>query len=210
MTHSLTSQQAFAILPYSLLCAQNPRLLPRELIQLDVPDGLVEDHSASKKTGRPSKCEKTQKSRLAVNALNNWTETNAIPARSIVKDPAGAPSADDITEGDFVLFDHNGQRSDPLTHKLLSERPMESLHDYRAKKDVLVTGLCGSELLPHANQKVLTRLKEIDALAAEQGLEVGGEGGDRSGLERVEKAVSSLGTGKKGLLGLLEGEGLET
>jgi len=60
---------------------------------------------------------------------------------------------------------------------------------------------------------VLARLKRIDAMAAAKGLEVGGEGGDRTGLVRVERAVEELENrpdGRRGgILGLLEGGGLE-
>ncbi len=51
-------------------------------------------------------------------------------------------------------------------------------------------------------------------MAAEKGLEVGGEGGEKTGLARVEKAVEELrqGTGvgaSGGILGLLEGAGMD-
>ena len=49
-------------------------------------------------------------------------------------------------------------------------------------------------------------MRRIDRMAAERGLEVGGEGGERTGLARVEKAVTSHGGG---LLNLLEGAGLD-
>lgn len=209
MIHLLKSRSAFVILPPSHLYAQNPRILPREVVQSGEVDAFRKEQSTGKKAGRPSKAEKSQKTRLAVSLVNSWTESNAFPAQSIVKDMAGASSASDIPEGDFVLFDHNGRRTEPLTHKILAERPLGSLNDYRTKKDELLSGLSGQEVLARANNKVLTRLKEIDSMAAEQGLEVGSEGGERSGLERVERAVMSMSNGRKGLLGLLEGEGLD-
>lgn len=208
MIHLLKSKSAFIILPPSHLYAQNPRILPREVVQSGEVDAFREE-STGKKAGRPSKAEKSQKARLAISTLNSWTESNAFPAQSIVKDVAGASSASDIPEGDFVLFDHNGRRTEPLTHKILAERPLGSLNDYRSKKDELLSGLSSQEVLARANNKVLSRLKEIDSMAAEQGLEVGSEGGERSGLERVERAVMSMSNGRKGLLGLLEGEGLD-
>lgn len=209
MIHLLKSRSAFVILPPSHLYAQNPRILPREVVQSGEVDAFRKEQSTGKKAGRPSKAEKSQKTRLAVSLLNSWTESNAFPAQSIVKDLAGASSASDIPEGDFVLFDHNGRRTEPLTHKILAERPLGSLNEYRTKKDELLSGLSDQEVLARANNKVLTRLKEIDSMAAEQGLEVGSEGGERSGLERVERAVMSMSNGRKGLLGLLEGEGLD-
>jgi hypothetical protein len=69
----------------------------------------------------------------------------------------------------------------------------------------------GQEVLERANYAVLSRLKKIDEMAAEKGLEVGGEGGDRTGLERVERAVAELEEGsrqKGGILNLLEGGGI--
>ena len=46
-------------------------------------------------------------------------------------------------------------------------------------------------------------------MAAEQGLEVGGEGGEMTGLLRVEKAVKEFQEGKSrgGILALLDGAG---
>lgn len=65
-----------------------------------------------------------------------------------------------------------------------------------------------SEPLARANAQVLARLKYIDAMAAERGLEVGGAGGDRTALARVERAANSSVIDGKGILGLLEGSGL--
>ena len=80
-----------------------------------------------------------------------------------------------------------------------------------------------THLLPHsrgslerdaperANGAVLARLKKIDEMAAERGLEVGGEGGEQTGLARVERAVKEFCEGKAGskggILNLLEGAG---
>jgi hypothetical protein len=66
----------------------------------------------------------------------------------------------------------------------------------------------GVEALERANMAVLARLKKIDAMAAEKGMEVGGEGGELTGLGRVERAVGELRVGDKGgILGLSEGAG---
>jgi len=53
---------------------------------------------------------------------------------------------------------------------------------------------------------VLGRLKKIDAMAEERGMEVGGEGGELTGLGRVERAAAD--SGKGGILGLSQGAGL--
>jgi hypothetical protein len=71
----------------------------------------------------------------------------------------------------------------------------------------------GMEALERANMAVLGRLKRIDAIAAEKGMEVGGEGGELTGLGRVERAAGELGKagqGKGGILNLTEGAGLGT
>jgi hypothetical protein len=67
------------------------------------------------------------------------------------------------------------------------------------------------EALERANMAVLARLKKIDAMAAEKGMEVGGEGGELTGLGRVERAIGELRGGDKGgILGLSEGAGAMT
>jgi hypothetical protein len=64
----------------------------------------------------------------------------------------------------------------------------------------------GVEALERANLEVLGRLKKIDTMAAERGMEVGGEGGELTGLSRVERAAGELAKG--GILGLSQGAGL--
>lgn len=70
------------------------------------------------------------------------------------------------------------------------------------------------EALRRANEAMLARLKKIDEMAAEQGLEVGAEGGEMTGLGRVERAVREMREGvgggrRAGILGLLEGAGMD-
>ena len=62
-----------------------------------------------------------------------------------------------------------------------------------------------------ANDAVLARLRKIDEMAAEQGLEVGGEGGEMTGLARVERAVREHreGLSRGGILNLLDGAGVD-
>jgi hypothetical protein len=105
------------------------------------------------------------------------------------------------------------------THVLLSQPPTETRNSYRTYKSNLLDSLIpnsiapenteGQKVLERANHAVLQRLKKIDEMAAEKGLEVGGEGGERTGLERVERAVAELGSlvRRGGILGLLEGGG---
>jgi hypothetical protein len=77
---------------------------------------------------------------------------------------------------------------------VLSQAPTVSRANYGAQK-MRVLGVLleredgrGVEALERANLAVLGRLKEIDAMAAERGMEVGSEGGELTGLGRVERA----------------------
>jgi hypothetical protein len=96
-------------------------------------------------------------------------------------------------------------------------------NNYRAKKSELlekfepnypyVTEERGRAALERANRGVVSRLRKIDEEAAAKGMEIGGEGGERTGLRRVERAADELGKlgsvgGWGGLLGLLEGAGI--
>jgi hypothetical protein len=81
-----------------------------------------------------------------------------------------------------------------------------------AKKQAITDahGPLEREALARANDAVLARLKRIDEMAAERGLEVGGEGGEKTGLSRVERAVQEFKEGGRGgIMSLLEGAGLE-
>jgi hypothetical protein len=94
---------------------------------------------------------------------------------------------------------------------LLSHAPTVSRANYGAQKTHVLGALLereegrGVEALERANLAVLGRLKKIDAMAAERGMEVGGEGGELTGLGRVERAAGELGKG--GILGLTQGAG---
>ena len=122
------------------------------------------------------------------------------------------------------------------THALIAHRPITQQQTYNAPKNNLLAllDLLGSQdgpsssgspimdqhhhpgkaALSKVNEAILARLKKIDEMAAEQGLEVGGEGGEQTGLERVEWAVDELrrssGAGAgAGILALLEGAGMD-
>lgn len=192
----------FLILPSSELQTQNPVVLPREEVRDELD--LEEEHSNSKggkKQGRPSKIEKSQRVCAAVARLDRWVDNTSIPSESI---PAKADPA-----GGAGLW-HAENEADPIndttTHKALSRRPTTSLDSYREKKatvlDLLHSG-GHADAVGRAGDQVVCRLKEIDAAAAERGLEVGTEGGELSAIGRVETAV------REGqVLGLLEGGGL--
>lgn len=92
------------------------------------------------------------------------------------------------------------------THVTLLQRPLGALNSYREKKKAALNVLEDSghtDAVDRAGSRVLRRLREIDAAAAERGLEVGSEGGELSAIGRVEKAVN-----ERQVLSLLEGGGL--
>lgn len=100
----------------------------------------------------------------------------------------------------------------------MSNPPTATLNIYRTQKmqllDAIATdlGTGEKEALKKANEAVLMRLKKLDRIAAEKGLELGSEGGERTGLERVEKAMAELEREegpRGGILGLLDGGGVD-
>ena len=201
-------QVHFLILPPSEFHARNPRQLPREELRGEVE--FEEGSSigaAAKKTGRPSKAEKSQKIRTAVTSLEQWVENNTLPLELVPAstDPAGAaglwrPGEEVDQEVAAAIM------SADTTHVTLSQRPIASRNLYREKKATALNVLEDSghmDAVDRAGSRVLRRLKEIDAAAAARGLEVGTEGGELSAIGRVEKAVN-----EKRVLSLLEGGGL--
>ncbi|TFK56943.1 hypothetical protein OE88DRAFT_76040 [Heliocybe sulcata] len=226
---TLLDAQVFHVLPSSTLNPYNPCTLPREIfIHDDIPAASYEhvsraasadasgwsgqstpvpDGPTPKKKGRPSKRERMRKSKDAVLSLDKWLDKSSWP-------PPGQQQS-------------NGESNGATTHVLITNQPTSSLNNYRSYKYYLVDTLvpragaqgthdpvAGQHAIQRANAAILTRLKKIDQMAAEEGLEVGGEGGERTGLARVEKAVAELGRpgavgAVGGILSLLEGAGLE-
>ncbi|KAG1758983.1 hypothetical protein EDD22DRAFT_907928 [Suillus occidentalis] len=160
-------------------------LSPRELPRENFISSIAD--GATKKKGRPSRHDKVKKSKDAVVALDKLH----MPV---------------------------------TTHILLSHPPSTTRNNYRAKKSELLEKLepdypyvtteeLGRAALERANLGVVSRLQKIDEEAAAKGMEIGGEGGERTGLRRVERAADELGKigslgGRGGLLGLLEGAGI--
>jgi hypothetical protein len=209
----LLSAQIFHIVPESSHHPLNPRELPRERFVQDVHDGYDSfapnyeynttgkrkdwDTPADlpKKKGRPSKRDKAKKAKDALAILDKWLDKNGYTPL-----PTLPPNGRGGTSGATPV----------TTHVLLSNPPTTSRADYQTQKLSFIESLdMSSQSLQRANQAVLTRMRKIDEMAAEKGLEVGGEGGERTGLTRVEKAVAGLENGGKGILGLLEGAGME-
>ncbi|RPD55846.1 hypothetical protein L227DRAFT_294748 [Lentinus tigrinus ALCF2SS1-6] len=217
---SLLDARLFEILPHSSLRAQNPSVLPREVFVIEGQDAstvpqpaahedVVDEDGASlskkpkKKKGRPSKRDKARKAKDALASLEKYVDKNTV---YLIDEASQQPL---------------GPGSEPeSTHVVLGQAPHTSLGNYLARKnDLLATvsddgvGMSDRQVaLRRANEAVLERLRQIDAMAAEKGLEVGGEGGEKTGLKRVERAVEELrqGSGSCGILGLLEGAGLGT
>lgn len=216
---ALTNAKAFYILPVSKLGPYSPRVLPREVYiedvdemterdtrtapsesELDAPmpglsstgEGAVTTTKVPKKKGRPSKRETAKRAKEAIAGLDRWLERTDSVGQAMGGDGAGPSRA-------------RGQA-------LLSHAPTVSRANYEAQKTRVLGTLLeseegrGVEALGRANLAVLGRLKKIDAMAAERGMEVGGEGGELTGLGRVERAAGELGKG--GILGLSQGAGL--
>ncbi|KAH9064348.1 hypothetical protein EDB87DRAFT_1804742 [Lactarius vividus] len=213
---ALITGRVFYILPVSRLEPYNPRTLPREVFVEDeemaertesVPLSETEqDHPVSgasttragkvppKKKGRPSKRDMAKKTKDAVAGLGRWLERT-----EAVGHAAGGGAGPSRARGH--------------THRPQEHGPTVSRANYRAQKERVLSGLLegesgeGAQALKRANLAILGRLKKIDAMAAEKGMEVGGEGGESTGLGRVERAVAELAQGKPGILGLTEGAG---
>lgn len=222
----LEETETFHILPHSTFQAQNPSVLPRELF---VPDGSetsvlvgLASNTASngevalpKKKGRPSKREKMRKARDALVALEKYVDKNSVTV-------TGASGLDPLSGNIDCTSSFPTQT---VTHTLAIQPPSHTRAQYSSQKKELLDRLYTPDqggastsnrlkALERANEAVLGRLRRIDQLAAEKGLEVGGEGGEKTGLVRVEQAVQELHVGgalgqRGGILGLLEGGGLQ-
>ncbi|KAH7885928.1 hypothetical protein F5I97DRAFT_2024075 [Phlebopus sp. FC_14] len=213
---SLLQLQFFHILPQSSTHPLSPRELPREVLVVDsaetmsatgapTPAGL----EPTKRKGRLSKREKITMARHSLDSLDKWLNRTESTYRPLHTSGSTKPTA-------------------PVTtHALLSRSPIVTRDYYRAQKLQLLNGIdsCYQDgattsqdnaarvALDRANHAVAARMRKIDEEAAKQGLEVGGEGGERTGLQRVERAVDELGRttaagGRGGILGLLEGAGI--
>ena len=171
-----------------------------------------------KKKGRPSKRDKMRKAKEALASLERYVDRNTVAL------PEQYPHS--VVGPDDVAAHANS------THLVLGQAPHATLNNYVDRKNELLAAVYDHspdnadptdgasrshprDALQRANDAVLLRLKQIDAMAAEQGLEVGGEGGEKTGLSRVERAVDELhrssGIGASGgILNLLEGAGMES
>ena len=175
----LVSSEAFYILPRSNLGLCK---LPREIFVSErEEEEVVGDASATaRKRGRPSRRDKQKRANQAATALETWLrQEQACPG----SDTPGLYSDDH----DQVLASVSSSRDVYLVQK-------------RVMLDVLTRDGSGREVLRTANEAVLRRLREIDEMAASQGLEVGGEGGEKTGLARIENVVGQMEEGSGGIL----------
>ncbi|KAF9785835.1 hypothetical protein BJ322DRAFT_1188843, partial [Thelephora terrestris] len=175
----LVNSDAFYILPSSELELYK---LPREIF---VPDREeeVEASTTARKRGRPSRRDKQKRVNQAAVALETWLR------QSQARLPPDILHSDDHNQAPTPI---SGSRDAYLAQK------MDVL-------DVLARDEGGREVLRTANEAVLRRLREIDEMAASQGLEVGGEGGEKTGLARIEKVVGEMEEGGSGILGMVVG-----
>lgn len=223
---ALVDAETFHILPRAELRPYKPSVLPREVFVTEEKEStmlatLGGDSTAPnagigmKKKGRPSRRDKQKRAKDALAALEKYLEKNTIGHASEHM-PVSGPTASTADQSQ-------------TTHRMVVHPPSTTREQYRSHKiDVLEMldpssaapigeptrgANAGKEALQRANAAVLARLKMIDEMAAEQGLEVGGEGGEKTGLARVERAVQQLTSGdtatRAGLLGLLDGAGLD-
>ncbi|KAH9950433.1 hypothetical protein B0H21DRAFT_723363 [Amylocystis lapponica] len=218
----LIDAHAFHVLPHSEFRPYNPSVLPREIFVEDGQEAtvfaaLTADAAPSSALKKPPKRRGLKKAKDALVMLEKYVDKNALalpPNAWSVPSEDGAPVASSSDVG-----------APHITHTLAMHPPVVTLNRYREQKAHLLDALGGAEpvggdvpgrqALERANHAVLARLRKIDELAAAQGLEVGGEGGEKTGLLRVERAVQELhrgdgGGGRRGgILGLLEGAGLD-
>ncbi|KAH9937044.1 uncharacterized protein B0H18DRAFT_1081338 [Fomitopsis serialis] len=217
---TLEDAKAFHILPQAGLRPYTPSVLPRELFVTEEQESAIMAalggsastpgaSGVSKKKGRPSRRDKQKKAKDALAALEKYLEKNTTTL-ALEATPTSQSAAADRPH---------------TTHRMVAHPPSTTREQYRLHKVEALEWLdandeptrdvnAGREALQRANEAVLARLKMIDEMAAEQGLEVGGEGGEKTGLARVERAVHELlssgsSTGSVGILGLLEGAGLD-
>ncbi|KAI0094798.1 hypothetical protein BDY19DRAFT_988600 [Irpex rosettiformis] len=210
-----------------------------EFAEVDGSDGHQKQNP--KKKGRPGKGERSKKRKDALVQLDKWLDrstytypehpTAGEASTSMYDAPLiGMPGAVPGKRTTHTLISHppNASLAIYQMHKQgylnavafgdssIHYTPVPSLHT----ESTDTTGfqwnpgcLKEKEAMERANEAMLTRLKKIDEMAAEQGLEVGGEGGEMTGLERVEKAVKEMrngtGSGRRGgILNLVEGAGI--
>jgi hypothetical protein len=173
----LVNSEAFYIVPSSDLELYR---LPREMFIADrEEEETVADGSANaRKRGRPSRRDKEKRANQAAVALETWLrQGQACPELH----------SDDQDQTRFPTW---ASGDDYLAQK-------------RVMLDLLTRDESGRQVLRTANEAVWRRLREIDEMAASQGLEVGGEGGEKTGLARIEKVVGSMEEGGSGILGMV-------
>jgi hypothetical protein len=196
----LVQANVFHILPSSNLHPDTPRTLPREIFcpaELDQSASHADPSTEMpKKKGRPSRREKMQKGKDALKTMDKWLDTT-----NYVSSSRSGPS----TSTQALVSTPAHLSNYPTTRQQYQKQKSELLENLASE-----TAFDGQQILKRANLAMVARLRKIDQMAAERGLEVGSEGGERTGLERVERAAGELDQGRLrgGILNLLEGGGL--
>lgn len=183
MLSQLVNSEVFHTLPSSDLELYS---LPREIF---VPDReeeevVAEGSATARKRGRPSRRDKQKQANQAAATLETWLRQQ---------------------QTCFLDSDTSGLHRDD--HDQVPLSVSSSRNTYPVQKRVMLNALVrdesGREVLRSANEAVLRRLREIDEMAARQGLEVGGEGGEKTGLARIEKVVGEMDEGSGGILDMV-------
>ncbi|KAJ3967625.1 hypothetical protein EV361DRAFT_1028273 [Lentinula raphanica] len=192
---TLVDSETFYIIPSSDLGAFNPRPLPRELYV----DSITSEAALqkSKKAGRPSRRDKAKKAKAALDGIDKWMHKTSVPI----------PSANGGNHGSTL--------GDSTMHYLLAQPPAQTLHDYQAHKADMMRAIEFPPANPYnvhfameqVSFEVLERLRQL------QETEIPKTKTDAptfAGRERAERAVREMREqGGAGLLGLLEGSGIE-
>ncbi|KAJ3750601.1 hypothetical protein DFH05DRAFT_1565688 [Lentinula detonsa] len=193
----LVNSEAFYIFPSSDLGPFNPRQLPREIYV----DSISSESALqkSKKAGRPSRRDKAKKAKAALDGIDKWMHKTSVPT----------PSA---TDGE----DNGAASETPSTmHYLLAQPPMQTLTEYQAHKANMLRTIdfppadssCVHFAMEQVSYDVLERLRQLQET---EGPRLDTEAPSFAGKERAERAVREMKEkGGAGLLGLLEGAGLE-
>ncbi|TFK36865.1 hypothetical protein BDQ12DRAFT_608927 [Crucibulum laeve] len=187
----LLTDQVFCILPRSELRPMNPGSLPRE-IYIEAGTVLPIDPNAPKKKGRPTKRDKAQKAKAALDGLDRWLEKTSC-------------TTDGPREFNGMSF------SAPMTHSLVKQAPAMAVVEYQVQKSQLLEYLdpadgrpsSGRTALKNASEQVVGRLKEAEELMPANETEAGAASSAVAGMQRIERVRGERG----GVLSLLEGGG---
>ncbi|KAJ4485952.1 hypothetical protein J3R30DRAFT_3281899 [Lentinula aciculospora] len=192
----LVDCEVFYIIPSSDLNAFNPRQLPREIyVDSNSSESTLQK---SKKVGRPTKRDKAKRAKAALDGIDKWMHKTSAPSPSVPGEEGGATS-----------------ETPSAMHYLLAQPPTQTLTEYQAHKANMLKAIdfppanpSGVHLaMEQVSYDVLERLRQLQET---EGPKLKTEAPSFAGKERAESAVREMKErGGLGLLGLLEGSGLE-